>query len=78
MRVPPSLAVWSSAYIALKRYLEALCEFHADAEWYVANARRSLYMPSTMQRLADRMKDAPRSGLAVLAKDMKPLESPGP
>ena len=78
MRVPPSLAVWSSAYIALKRYLEALCEFHADAEWYVANARRSLYMPSTMQRLAHRMKDAPRSGLAVLAKDMKPLESPGP
>lgn len=78
MRVPPSLAVWSAAYTALKRYLEALCEFHTGAEWYVANARRSLYMPSTMQRLADRMKEAPRSGLAVLAKDMKPLESPGP
>lgn len=78
MRVPPSLAVWSAAHTALKRYLEALCEFHVDADWYVANARRSQYMSSTMQRLADRMKEAPRSGLAVLAKDMKPLESPGP
>ena len=77
MRVPPSLGVWSAAYTALKRYLEALCEFHTDAERYVASSRRSLYMPYTMQRLADRMKEAPRSGLAVLAKDMKPLESPG-
>ncbi|KAG0610271.1 hypothetical protein M758_7G052400 [Ceratodon purpureus] len=78
MRVPPSLAVWSAAHTALKRYLEALSEFDTGAERYVANARRSLYMPFTMQRLADRMKEAPRTGLSVLAKDMKPLESAGP
>lgn len=69
MRVPPSLTVWSAAYTALKRYLEFLSELNTDA-----NARRSLYLPSTMQHLADRMKEAPQAGLAVLAKDMKPPE----
>lgn len=75
MRVPASLTVWSAAYTALKRYLEFLCELKTDGG---RHARRGSYFPSTMQHLSDRMKEAPQAGLAMLVKDMKPLESNEP